>query len=447
METYKTEGFRSYRKQLEQVKGIEGILYKDCSYEDALHEVRKYIKSKKIQNDDIGNSNPNCKEYLIKKKIKYKEYIKNAVSELKLRVDDYTVDEFIQDALSDIAGYGILDEAFEDDEITDIFVNSETDIFVEKNGVTQRYWKVFRNEAHYLETVERFLKEGGKELNAGDKKIVHSELYGDRLCTIHKSIATRQVSVTIRKHGYINITRDDLVDKEVMSADMADFIGTILKGELNIVYGGLTGSGKTSSLQAIMNHYIDDKRVLVVEDTQEIQLTNENTLQLVSFVGKTKAETVGLDDLIYTSLRLKPRTIFIGEVRGGPDTLASIESAETGHSTVLTMHGGEPINIINRMVSKFLVAMPSLGIEVVERIIGSAIDYICIQDAIPNIGRKVTEICEVGYDFDKRSVVLKPIYKYNFDTEEFEKVNNISPSKVNTMYRRGLRKEDLLRWI
>lgn len=115
--------------------------------------------------------------------------------------------------------------------------------------------------------------------------------------------------------------------------------------------------------------------------------------------------------------------------------------------TIYTMHGGEPINIINRLVTKYLMAMPSLGIEVVERIIGSSVDYICIQDAIPNVGRKVTIIAEVTYDYEKNRVDLKPIYKFDFASNSFKKMNSISLDKVETMYRRGVKPEEVTRWV
>lgn len=442
------DGFKSYKKHIDEVRGGSSLVFQDKSYEAALIAVKKYIQEKRMKNNDIAiDSGINDRKFFEERKRKYREYIRAAVAEMKLRVDDYETEDFIEEALSDIAGYSVLEAAFDDVEITDIFVNSYDVIFVEKKGETIPYWKKFRSKQHYLDTVERFMKEAGKELNGGDKKIVNFELYQNRGCIIHDSVATKDVSITFRKHGYSNITREQLIRWNVMTEDMADFIGVAMRGELNIIIAGITGTGKTTSLQAIAKAELRDKRVLINEDTQEIQLDNPNTLQLLSFRGKTREETIELSDLIETSLRLKPRTNMIGEIRDGKSALAAVESAETGHSTIFTMHGGEPINIINRLVTKYLMAMPSLGIEVVERIIGSAIDYICIQDAIPGTGRKMTFITEVSYDFEERRVVLKPIYEYDFEIKDFVKLNNIDKTKVKTMYRRGIQPEELKRWI
>ena len=442
------EGFKSYKKQIDEVRGNGVTVFQDKSYEAALIAIKKYIQEKKMKNNEVSvDSGVNDRKFFEERKKKYREYIKSAIAELRLRVDDYDTAEFIEEALSDIAGYSILEDAFSDDEITDIFVNTDTEIFVEKKGETIPYWKKFRSKQHYWDTVERFMKEAGKELNGGDKKIVHFELFQNRGCIIHNSVSTKEISMTFRKHGYSNITKEQLIRWNVMTQDMADFIGVAMRGELNIIIAGITGTGKTTSLQAIAKAELHDKRVLINEDTQELQLDNPNTLQLLSFKGKTRDETVELSDLIETSLRLKPRTNMIGEIRDGKSALAAVESAETGHSTIFTMHGGEPINIVNRLVTKYLTAMPSLGIEVVERIIGSAIDYICIQDAIPGTGRRMTFITEVSYNFEERRVELTPIYEYDFEIKDFVKLNNIDKSKVRTMYRRGIQPEELKRCV
>lgn len=111
------------------------------------------------------------------------------------------------------------------------------------------------------------------------------------------------------------------------------------------------------------------------------------------------------------------------------------------------MHGGEPVNIINRLVTKYLTAMPSLGIDVVERIIGSAVDYVCIQDAIPGIGRKMTILSEITYDFKTQRVDMKPIFKFDFATKDFKWLNPISEAKAEVMMRRGIKIEQLEKWM
>lgn len=438
--------------QAAQRKNVE--IGQSLTYEIALDRVRDIIKRKieeelKLASSDeqnLKNIEIKDKEYLAKKKKIYRNRITEAVISQNIKVDEYTRDEFIEEALADIVGYGALEDAFSDDEITDIFVIDYETIFVEKKGENIRYWKNFRSEQHYKLTLQRFIMESGKEMNKGDNKIVNFELYGDRGCSTDGIISTRSPSVTFRKHGYSEITKDDLIKYKVMNDDIVELIGLFLRGEMNVIYAGLTGSGKTTTIQALINHFIQDKRILICEDTPELALENPNTLALVSFKSSRESETVELYDLILTALRLKPRTIVVGEVRG-KEAMAAVEAMETGHSTIFTMHGGEPVNIINRLVTKYLTAMPSLGIDVVERIIGAAVDYVCIQDAIPNVGRKLTILTEVTYDFTTRRVDLKPIFKFDFHTKDFKWINPISPQKAEVMLRRGIQVEELQKWL
>ena len=134
---------------------------------------------------------------------------------------------------------------------------------------------------------------------------------------------------------------------------------------------------------------------------------------------------------------MKPKYIVVGEVRGA-EAEAAVEGMETGHSTIFTMHGGNVWNVINRLVTKYLMQMPTLGIEVVERIIGEAINFVCIQDDVPGIGRRLTSVHEIGYDFEHHCVTATPIIIYNFSTNTWDWENQLSHDVLNTVTRRGV---------
>lgn len=426
-------------------------------YDEALEYVRKELAEILKQDMELENT-PNeekNKAYLRKKKAKYREYITEIIYKSRIRVRGYTgangektMNDFIEEMVEEFAGYSILADAFNDPEISDIYVIDWETIFVEKKGKNVKYWKKFRSPKHYKDTLDRLLREAGKEINNGESKIVDFELYGDRGCATSKAVSPRDYSLTIRKHAEDHITADDLIKHEVLNKEIAEFLGMVIFGECNIIYAGLTGSGKTTSIRALLDYYVTkaNKRMLVCEDTQELFPKNEHTLELVSVKSDDPRLAVPLEVLVYTALRLKPKYIVVGEVRA-LEAQAAVEAMETGHATIFTMHGGKPWNIINRLVTKYLSAMPSLGIDVVERIVGSAVDYIVIQDHIPGIGRKVTSITEVDYDFNTRRVTLKTIYKFDFKTKQFVMKNKINPEKAEKMLRRGIPLEVLEKWV
>jgi pilus assembly protein CpaF len=453
--------FQTFRKNLDKMKNAKQENGRFLDYEEAMEEVRDKLGDKLesiLQSQSDEQNEEKNKEKIVKdknylrKKIElYQGYISDIVYANNIRVrkyEDGKINNFISEMVQEIAGYSILADAFKDPEISDIFVITWNKIFVEKNGVNEKYPHTFRNQRHYNETLERFLRESGKEINDGDQKIVDFELYGDRGCATSQKVSPKDYSLTIRKHAEDHITKDQLVKWNVLNEKMADLLGTLILGESNIIYAGLTGSGKTTTIRALLDYYVSkaNKRMLVAEDTQELFPENEHTVELVSVKSEDATLRVTLGQLVLTALRLKPKYIIVGEVRG-EEAQAAVEGMETGHSTIFTMHGGKPWNIINRLVTKYMMAMPSLGIDVVERIIGNSVDYICIQDNIPGIGRKCTSVSEVTYNFETRRIELKSICRYDFKIKDFVFDGKVSIDKADTMMRRGVDWEQLEPWI
>lgn len=445
------KNFKNFKKDVQRVKGIQdsGTIY---SFEEAFNIVRDKL-GETLKDEELEKKEElKTKANLRKKKEGWKSDISDIVFSESIRVRGYTTDEFIEASVEEYVGYSVLYPLFKDLSISDIFCNRWNSIYVEKNGRNEKSEITFRDEKHFADFIERVLRQGGagvgKVINSGENKIVDAEFYGDRIQATHPSVSPKGYSITFRKHAESHIQLERIINQEVMNKELADFLGTTILGELNLIYAGITGSGKTTSIRALLDHYValSNKRALVVEDTQELNLTNDHTLELVSSKNHSKELAVTLEDLILTALRLKPKYIVVGEVRG-LEAQAAVEAMETGHSTIFTMHGGEPINIVNRLVTKYLMSMPSLGIDVVERIIGSSVDYIAIQDDIPDIGRRVSIISEVSYDYDSRRVSLKPIFEFDFDTESYKMVNKISEEKAKRMMRRGIKKHQLAKWV
>ena len=438
------ESFGSIAKSRRQAKesSIEGL---KIDYEEALNVVKQelsnYMKNdiqEKIENNDITDNVVKNKEYLYKNKEEKRNLIKEIVYSKNLKVKGYDnkINVLIEDLLEEIIGFSILADAFNDDEVTDIYCIKWNKIFVERKGKNVKYNKTFKSPKHYKDFIDRICQEAGKELNNGDSKKAEFDLYQDRYEATGKTITPEDLTLTIRKHSEEHIKLEQLIKWEVVTQELADLTGLLINGECNIIMAGITGSGKTTTLRAFIDYFVTEngKRMLVCEDTRELFPKNEHTVELVTSKGNNP---VTLRDLVMIALRLKPKYIVIGEVRG-VEAEAAVEGMATGHSTMFTMHSGTPIDALNRLVTKYLMQMPSLSIEVVERIIGSAVDYIYIQDDIPGIDRKITSLTEVSYDYEKRTLALKTIGEFNFETEKFEIINKLSKEKANKMLRRGV---------
>lgn len=343
-------------------------------------------------------------------------------------------------------GFDCLEEAMDDPLVTDVYCVSWNKIFVERNGVNEPYHKIFRNESAYHNFIDRILRIAGKTVDVGENKEANFAIYGIRGQVWHEVVATKGFSLTLRKHDERPIRLERILKQNVMTQEIADMLGVFIAGETNMIVAGITGSGKTTTLRALLNEYVPPlrKRVIVIEDTQELSLENDHTVNLVTFKTDNERTSVDLRKLIISALRMKPKYIIVGEVRG-QEAEAMVEGMETGHSTLTTMHGGNVWNIINRLVNKYLMQMTSLTKDVVERIIGTSLNFVIIQDDVPGVGRRITSVNEISFDFSKDQITVSVICEYDFKKACWVWKNCISDESINTMTRRGVSEESILK--
>lgn len=446
--------FRSFRQQKRSVKDEIYDTSKTLSYEEALSNVKKALK-KEVETA-LDEETRKRKEKVIEEKDKkylretmnhYRTKIWNIVANEDMHVFNMTTNELVETLLNELEGRDILEDAFQDEKVTDIFIYSWNKIYVERDGENELYLKKFRNEMHYNVFLTRLISEAESALNAGANKKADFELWGDRYCATHRSISPNGDSLTIRKHSESHIRLSHMLEAKVLDEKLARFFYLIIKGQTNFIISGITGSGKTTDLRAILDEYVVklNRRVITSEDTRELFLENEQTLELLTFPSKEEETRVTQSDNIHTSLRLKPRYIVVGEVRG-PEAEAAVEAAATGHSTIFTSHAIKEIDAINRLVINYQKAMPKLSSDIVESIISNAIDFIVIKKNIPGIGRKITSVSEVGYNEETRRIAINKIMKYNYKADTFDFVGTFSEEVLEKMYGSGVTTTELETW-
>lgn len=215
-----------------------------------LAELRKAELDRELQiNNVIGDKDKiiiKNKAYFAEQKAIAERDIRNIIQKKQYRVREYVgnMDKLIKKLVDEFVGYSVLTEAFEDPEVSDIFCIKYNLIFVEKKGSNMLYPHSFKSEKHYNDFIERLVKESGKELNKGDSKILDFDLYEDRYCATEDIVSPNGKSLTIRKHGTEHITLEQIVNWGCMNQEVADFLGMLIAGESNVIYAGLTGSGK-----------------------------------------------------------------------------------------------------------------------------------------------------------------------------------------------------------
>lgn len=305
----------------------------------------------------------------------------------------------------------VLQPLAEDSGINEIMVNGIDDVFIERQGRIEKTDIVFDDVEHLEEIIRRVAAKVHREINELHPIVDARLADGSRVNAVYKNVAVNGPILTIRKFPETRITMADLIHAGSITQDAADFLKKLVQSGYNIFISGGTSSGKTTFLNVLSGFIPKDERVIVIEDSAELQLhdiSNIVRLEARSANVQGKGE-VSMRSLIRTALRMRPDRIVVGEVRGA-EVLDMIQAMNTGHDGSLsTGHANSPAGMISRMETMFLMAM-SLPVEAVRGQICSAIDILVHLGRMQDKSRKVLEIAELqGYQEGRAS--LNTLYR------------------------------------
>lgn len=290
----------------------------------------------------------------------------------------------------------ILQELLEDQEITEIMVNGADDIFVEKHGKLSR-WDISFSAKERLEDVIQQIVSGCNRMVNETNPIVDARLEdGSRVNIVLAPVALNGPILTIRKFSKKPYTMETLVEFGSLSEETAYVLKKLVESKYNIFISGGTGSGKTTFLNALSSCIPRDERIITIEDSAELRLSNvQNLVSLearnANIEGKNE---ITIRELIKTALRMRPDRIILGEVRDGA-AVDLISAFDTGHDGSLsTGHGNNSKDMLARLETLFLMGL-ELPLLAVRKQIASAIDIMVHLGRLRDKSRHVLEISEV----------------------------------------------------
>ncbi|NPA72503.1 MAG: Flp pilus assembly complex ATPase component, partial [Gammaproteobacteria bacterium] len=239
-----------------------------------------------------------------------------------------------------------------------------------------------------------------------------------------------------------------LVQLETLSEDMARFLQACVRAKLNILISGGTGSGKTSTLNALARCIPQYERLITIEDTAELQLVAKNLVSLESRPPNIEGRgEVTIRTLLRNALRMRPDRIIVGEVRGA-EAFDMLQAMNTGHpGSLTTVHANSPEDAIRRLESMVLMANLELPQPAIREQIVSALDLIVQQERLPGGQRKIVSIAEVLREErpdGQIKVVVKEIYRFERtgintqgQTEGHFEATGYAPQCLETIYKAG----------
>jgi pilus assembly protein CpaF len=305
-----------------------------------------------------------------------------------------------------------------DPDISEIMVNSPTDIFIEKQGVMEKVPGVTIPIDQLRVAVQNIARSLGDDISE-EKPILDSRLPdGSRIAAVLPPCSIHGITLTIRKFNTRSFTIHDLIRIGTITEDMAAYLQAAIADRKNILISGGTGTGKTTLLNILADFIPDDDRLLVIEDTAEIHIRKPN---LVRFEARrqqgSKIPAVSIRDLLKASLRHRPERTILGEIRG-EEAFDLLQALNTGHSGSLsTIHANSASQALSRLASCVLQSGIELPYKAIKANIADSI-HLLVHVERRHARRFISEVLELAsYSPTADRYTLNPKYQ-NLEAKE-----------------------------
>ncbi|MFM6980170.1 MAG: CpaF family protein [Micrococcales bacterium] len=320
----------------------------------------------------------------------------------------------VQEIVDDILGNGPLEQLLRDTEISEVMVARFDQIYVERAGKLVHTELRFNSEDHLRKTIERIVGKVGRRIDESSPLVDARLLDGSRVNAVVPPIALDGATLNIRKFFRDVFTARDMVVTKTISQAGLDFVAACIKGALNVVVSGGTGSGKTTTLNVLSTFIPDDERIVTIEDSAELQLNQQHVVRLETRPTNIEGQgEVSIRDLVRNSLRMRPDRILVGEVRDGA-ALDMLQAMNTGHDgSITTVHANTPSDALSRLETMALMSGVELPVTVVREQVARAIDLVVQQTRLRDGTRRITSITAVGAN-NKGEIETSEIFAFKY---------------------------------
>ncbi len=333
--------------------------------------------------------------------------------------------ERLRDEVFDsIRGFDVLEPLLHDEEITEIMINGPDGIFTEKHGKITGSDRRFESEERLRDIIQQIVSGANRTVNEADP-IADARLPdGSRVNVVLPPVAIDGPVVTIRKFPKEPFTLEKIIECGTVTQEAAESLKKLVAAGYNIFISGGTGSGKTTFLNALAGCIPQDERIITIEDSAELRISNIKNLVRLEVRNKNSGECkeILIRDLIRTALRMRPDRIIVGEVRGA-EAIDMLQAMATGHDGSLsTGHGNSVSDMLDRLETMILMGT-EIPLAAVRKQISSAIDIMVHLGRLRDGSRRVLEISEV-LGISDGEIELNPLYVFKEDPKTSEEAVN-----------------------
>lgn len=388
---------------------LSGINRTAGAVDDRLVQRKKSLHQKLITNVNLSVLSSMSQEERERELRKAAEEMCEYASDLL----SYTEREWlVNEVLDEAFGLGPLEPLMKDPAISDIMINGPATIYVERQGRLEQVPISFDDDRHLVQTVQRLVSRVGRHVDEMTPMVDARLPDGSRINAVIPPLALDGALVSIRRFGGAPLQILDLVEKQALMPEMAQFLTACIQARLNVVISGGTGSGKTTLLNALSASIPADERIVTIEDAAELRLQQPHIARMETRPRNTEGVgEVTTRDLVRNALRMRPDRIIIGECRG-PEALDMLQAMNTGHDgSMTTIHANDTRDVISRLEMMVGMAGMEVPIWIIRRQIASAVHLIVQVSRLRGGARKIVKISELtGMEGDV--VSMQDIFGY-----------------------------------
>ena len=335
-----------------------------------------------------------------------------ALSEMNVVLNTEERATLTQDLYFEVMGLGPLEPLLKDDTINDILINGPQRIFIERSGKLQLSDVTFRDERHLLRIIDKIVSAVGRRVDESNPYVDARLADGSRFNAMVPPIAVDGSLVSIRKFKKEKLGIDDLVRFGAFSEEMAMYLEAAVATRLNVIVSGGTGSGKTTTLNALSSFIDNAERILTIEDTAELQLQQEHVGRMESRPANVEGKgAVTQRDCLKNALRMRPDRIIVGEPRG-EEVIDMLQAMNTGHDgSMTTIHANSARDAVSRLENMIAMAGIEMPLKAMRAQIGSAVNLIVQASRLQDGSRRMTSITEVT-GMEGEIITLQEVFRF-----------------------------------
>ena len=366
---------------------------KDRKRKDRLQEIKLELHRELLDNLNLAALETATEKDL---RSEIQEIANEALSARSIVLNREERAQLNQELYDEVIGLGPLEALLQDETISDILVNGPQQIFVERSGKLQLSDVTFKDEKHLMRIIDKIVSAVGRRVDESTPYVDARLMDGSRFNAMVPPIAIDGSLVSIRKFKKDKLGIDDLVGFGAFTEEMAAYLQAAVATRLNIIVSGGTGSGKTTTLNALSSFIDNSERILTIEDTAELQLQQVHVGRMETRPPNVEGKgEVNARDCIKNALRMRPDRIIVGETRG-EEVIDMLQAMNTGHDgSMTTIHANNARDAVSRLENMIAMAGIEMPLKAVRSQIAGAVNLIVQASRLQDGTRRMTSITEI----------------------------------------------------